>query len=180
MFLPLSTDAQGQIVREVAPAHITLPRPDHPGEVLSLRVALIRDLRRLVPVQSDQADAARPRSFDAHLGPTERQWWEEGWQATAAPAKEMTPKLIPIVTTASTCDAVELAQAYIHRWPAQENVIKDYLTRVRIGHESWLCEDTCGKLRSDQATKRSGKTARQAPTMGTKRRQTHPPGGERE
>jgi len=126
-FLPLSTDAQGQIVREVAPARITLPRPDHPGEVLSLWVALIRDLRRLVPVQSDQADTARPRGFDAHLGQKERQWWEEGWQATAAPAQEMTPKLIPIVTTASTCDAVELAQAYIHRWPAQENIIKDYL-----------------------------------------------------
>jgi hypothetical protein len=54
-------------------------------------------------------------------------WWQEGWQATAAPAKEMTAKLIPIVTTAQIIDAVELAQTYIHRWPAQENVIKDYL-----------------------------------------------------
>jgi hypothetical protein len=36
-------------------------------------------------------------------------------------------KLIPIVTTADTSDALELAQTYIHRWPAQENVIKDYL-----------------------------------------------------
>jgi chromosome segregation ATPase len=39
----------------------------------------------------------------------------------------MIAKLIPIVTTAPTIDAVELAQTYIHRWPAQENVIKDYL-----------------------------------------------------
>src|SRR5437764_14550408 len=39
----------------------------------------------------------------------------------------MTPKLIPIVTTADTMDAVELAQTYIHRWSAQENVIKDFL-----------------------------------------------------
>jgi hypothetical protein len=52
---------------------------------------------------------------------------QEGWQATAAPAKETTAKLIPVVTTAQTIDAVELAQTYIHRWPAQENVIKDYL-----------------------------------------------------
>lgn len=126
-FLPLSTDGQDQVVREVAPACITLPRPDHPGEVLSLRVALIRDLRRLVPVQSDQEDTELPFGLDAHRGQKERQWWEEGWQATAAPAKEMTPKLIPIVTTASTYDAVELAQAYIHRWPAQENIVKDYL-----------------------------------------------------
>src|SRR5260221_10905329 len=38
-------------------------------------------------------------------------------------------RLIPIVTTAQThpLDAIELAQTYIHRWPAQENVIKDYL-----------------------------------------------------
>ncbi len=47
-FLPLSTDAKGQIIREVAPARITLPRPEHPDEHLCLQVALIRDLRRLV------------------------------------------------------------------------------------------------------------------------------------
>ena len=29
-----------------------------------------------------------------------------------------TARLIPIVTTANTLDAVELAQTYIHRWPA--------------------------------------------------------------
>ncbi len=126
-FVPLSTDAQGQVVREVAPARIALPRPDHPGEVLCLRVALIRDLRRLVPGQPCQQDADLPQRWDADLPRAERQWWEEGWQATAAPVKETTPKLIPIVTTADTMDAVELAQTYIHRWPAQENVIKDYL-----------------------------------------------------
>ena len=126
-FLPLSLDTQGKVLREVAPARITLPRPEHPGEVLSLQVALIRDLRRLVPVQPDREDADLLHGFDADLGQTERQWWQEGWQATAAPATETTPKLIPIVTTADTCDALELAQTYIHRWPAQENVIKDYL-----------------------------------------------------
>src|SRR5207248_2126850 len=70
----------------------------------------------------------QPR-WDSDLLPDERTWWREGWQATAAPAKETTPKLIPIVTTEETptIDAVELAQTYIHRWPAQENVIKDYL-----------------------------------------------------
>jgi hypothetical protein len=126
-FLPLRVDTQGKVLREVAPACITLPRPEHPGEVLSLRVALIRDLRRFVPLQSDQEDAALRHGWDADLRQTERQWWQEGWQATAALATEMTPKLIPVVTTASTCDALELAQTYIHRWPAQENVIKDYL-----------------------------------------------------
>jgi hypothetical protein len=126
-FLPLSIDAKGQIIREVAPARINLSRPDHPGEQLCLQVALIRDLRRFVPVVPDPEDAELPLRWDADRERTDPRWWEENWQATAAPAKEMTVKLIPIVTTAQTIDAVELAQTYIHRWPAQENVIKDYL-----------------------------------------------------
>src|SRR5439155_18892310 len=44
-----------------------------------------------------------------------------------APAQPTEPKLIPIVTTAEQGDAVTLAQTYIHRWSAQENVIKDFL-----------------------------------------------------
>ena len=126
-FVPLSTDAKGQLLREVAPARITLPRPDHPGEQLCLQVALIRDLRRFVPVVADPEEADLPQRWDADQERTDPRWWEKGWQATAAPAKEITAKLIPIVTTAPTIDAVELAQTYIHRWPAQENVIKDYL-----------------------------------------------------
>jgi hypothetical protein len=81
-------------------------------------VALIRDLRRSVAVRPDQEDDGLPRRWDADRERTDLRWREEGWQATAAPAKEMTAKLIPIVTTAPTIDAVELAQTYIHRWPA--------------------------------------------------------------
>ena len=33
-FLPLSTDAKGQIIREVAPARITFALPHHPDEQL--------------------------------------------------------------------------------------------------------------------------------------------------
>jgi hypothetical protein len=126
-FVPLTVDTHGQVLREVASARILLPRPDYRGEVLSLQVALIRDLRRLVPVQSSSQDEEMPRRWDADRERDDPRWWEEGWQATAAPAKETTAKLIPIVTTASTIDAIELAQTYIHRWPVQENVIKDYL-----------------------------------------------------
>lgn len=54
-------------------------------------------------------------------------WWEEGWQATPAPQPRTTFKLIPIVTTASTVDAVQLAQTYIQRWPFQGNIIRDFL-----------------------------------------------------
>src|SRR6266851_6541104 len=64
-FLPLSVDAKGQLVREVAPARISLPRPDHPGSQLCLQVALIRDLRRPVPVQPDPEDADLPQRWDA-------------------------------------------------------------------------------------------------------------------
>jgi hypothetical protein len=126
-FVALSMDAQGQVLREVASAHINFPRPDHPGEVLSLQVALIRDLRRLVPVERGFEVADLPPRWDADRERTDPRWWEDGWQATPAPATQMTPKLIPIVTTAATCDAVELAQTYIHRWSAQENVIRDFL-----------------------------------------------------
>src|SRR5258708_38259964 len=50
-----------------------------------------------------------------------------GWLATAALATPTEPKLIPFVTTAEQIDVLHLAQTYIHRWPAQENVIKDWL-----------------------------------------------------
>lgn len=128
-FVPLSTDTHGHVIREVAPAHITLPREKQPDEPLCLQVALIRDLRRRVPVSPDPEEAQYLARWDKDLPPDERAWWREDWQATAAPAKETTAKLIPIVTTAQAepIDAVELAQTYIHRWPAQENIIKDYL-----------------------------------------------------
>jgi hypothetical protein len=128
-FVPLSTDAHGQVIREVAPARIALPREDHPDAPLCLQVALIRDLRRTVPVRPNPEEAPYPRRWDSDLPTEQRTWWREDWQATAAPAPETTAKLIPIVTTQETpaIDAIELAQTYIHRWPVQENIIKDYL-----------------------------------------------------
>lgn len=113
----------------MAKAGIALAREDHPDTQLHLQVALIRDLRRTVLVRPDPEEAPFPSRWDSDLSLDERTWWCEGWQATAAPAKETTPKLIPIVTTVQTqpINAIELAQTYIHRWPAQENIIKDYL-----------------------------------------------------
>jgi hypothetical protein len=54
------------------------------------KVALIRDLRRLVPVQPDPEETEIPPRWDSDLPLDERTWWREGWQATAAPAKETT------------------------------------------------------------------------------------------
>jgi hypothetical protein len=126
-FVPLATDRHGKVIREVAPASIALPLPDHPGESLLLQVALIRDLSRQVPIMPSKEDEDQPSRWDADLDRRDQQWWEDSWQATPTPAVATTAKLIPIVTTASRVDAVELAQTYIHRWPAQENCIKDFL-----------------------------------------------------
>ena len=124
-FVPLRVSRQGQVVREVAPASIALPLPDHPGESLLLRVALIRDLRCHIPVPPSKEDREYPKRWDADLDRHERMWWDEGWQATPTPAMPTAPKLIPIVTTAPTVNAVELAQTYTKRWVAQENIIRD-------------------------------------------------------
>jgi hypothetical protein len=124
-FVPLTVDRQGTIVREVAPAQFWLPRPDRQDEPLLLSVALIRDLRKSEPCQPSEEEL--PRSWWADIRNEEVAWWQKGWQATAAPAQPGEPKLIPIVSTASQIDALQLAQTYIHRWSAQENVIKDWL-----------------------------------------------------
>ncbi len=124
-FVPLTVDQRGMVLREVAPAQFLLARPDRDDEPLRLAVALIRDLRRTVPCSPSEEDL--PRAWWADIRHEEVAWWQEGWQATPAPATPTEPKLIPIVTTAEQIDAVALAQTYIHRWSAQENVIKDWL-----------------------------------------------------
>lgn len=68
-FVPLSTDARGQVVREVAPARITLPRENQTLAPLSLQVALIRDLRRRVPVPPDPQEAQYSARWDSDLSP---------------------------------------------------------------------------------------------------------------
>src|SRR5229473_6489896 len=83
------------------------------------RVALIRDLRHQVPCTPPEADPHEDSGLPA--------WWRENWQAEPTKAEPTTARLIPIVTTASHIDALELAQTYIRRWPLQENVIRDYL-----------------------------------------------------
>jgi len=135
-FVPLVRDRQGTLVREVAPARFALAIPSREGETLPLRVALIRDLRCqvLVPASTEADDDLDdpnwlpPRQrWLAGLAPDAQRWWEPEWVATPLPAAPTQPKLIPIVTTAETCDAVTLAQLYTARWPQQENIIRDFL-----------------------------------------------------
>ena len=116
-FLPLDVDKQGRIQREVAPACFALPLPDHPGQSLPLRVALIRDWRRL------PQNTAVPHLSGACDG-----WDNDAWEALPSPpATAPAPPLIAIVTTAAELDAGELARTYTRRWPVQENIIRDFL-----------------------------------------------------
>ncbi len=131
-FVPLRANRQGKIIREVALARFGLPLSEHPGQELEVRVALIRDWRRLVPKAPSSEEEDRPLRWDEKPDGTHEYWLDESWQATPLPAPPMEPKLIPIVTTATEVDAVELVQTYTRRWPAQENAIRDWLIPLGI------------------------------------------------
>ncbi len=131
-FVPLCRDRNGQVTCEVACARFTLPCPNHPEQTLPLAVALIRDLRRRGPVMDDPAQSKQAERWDADLAGVSGYWWNADWVATPTSATPTEPALIPIVTTASSADALELAQTYTHRWPAQENCIRDFLLSLGL------------------------------------------------
>lgn len=130
-FVPLHTDRQGKVIREVALARFGLPLPEHPGQELEVQVALIRDWRRLAP-KAASSEEDQPQRWDEKPDGTHEDWLNENWQATPLPVPPMEPKLIPIVTTEAVADAVELVQTYTRRWPAQENAIRDWLIPLGI------------------------------------------------
>jgi hypothetical protein len=131
-FVPLCRDRQGVVTREVAPARFALALPDQPGETVRLSVALIRDLRRQVPMVRSPEEGTDAERWDADLEGANWLWWKTGWVATPTPAAPTEPKLIPIVTTAASFDPVELVQVYTHRWPAQENSLRDFLISLGL------------------------------------------------
>lgn len=131
-FVPLCHGRNGQVTREVAPARFALPLPDSPGQTLPLSVALIRDLRRGVPLRDDPAQSQQVERWDADLKGASGYWWKSDWVAIPTSPPPTEPALIPIITTASEADAVELAQTYTHRWPAQENCIRDFLLSLGL------------------------------------------------
>lgn len=131
-FVPLQADRHGKVIREVALARFGLPLPEHPGQELEVRVALIRDLRRLLLKAPSSEEGDRSLRWDEKPDGTHEYWLDENWQATPLPAPPTEPKLIPIMTTAAEADAVELVQTYTRRWPAQENAIRDWLIPLGI------------------------------------------------
>jgi hypothetical protein len=131
-FVPLQVDRHGQVIRDVALARFGLPLPEHPGQELEMRVALIRDWRRQVPKTPSVEEEDQPLRWDERPDGTHEDWLDEHWQATPLPAQPTEPKLIPIVTTAREAEAVELVHTYTHRWPAQENAIRDWLIPLGV------------------------------------------------
>lgn len=157
-FVPLTLDRHGTVLREVAPAQFLLARPDRHEEPLLLSIALVRDLRRSVPCPSAEDELAP--SWCADIRHEEVAWWQPGWQATPAPAVPTEPKLIPIVTTARQVDALHLAQSYIHRWSAQENVIKDFLLPLGLDTNHGFAKTAV--VNSEASKKRAALEKRQA------------------
>lgn len=92
-FLALQMDRQGKVLRELAPARFGLPLPEHQGQELEVRVALIRDWRRLVPKAPSSEEEDRPLRWDEKPDGTHEYWLDESWQATPLPAQLMEPKL---------------------------------------------------------------------------------------
>jgi hypothetical protein len=125
---PWRCNRQGQVICEVAAARFALKRPDPADPALEVEVALIRDWRKLVPVEVIDADD----DWSADLPEGQRAFWEDGWQATPAPPVQSVPKLIPVITTGRDVPAVELAQTYFQRWACQENSIRDWLIPLHL------------------------------------------------
>ncbi len=88
-----------------------------------MRVALVRDLCRRVPSTLPSGEGSP--SGDVYL--ESPSWTDDEWVLNPSPAVPTEPALVPIVTTATEINVVELAEVYTHRWPAQENVIRDWL-----------------------------------------------------
>jgi hypothetical protein len=131
-FVPLCWDRQGNVLQDAASARFALPLPDHPGESLALSVALIRDVRRQVPSVATGTKRKTAERWDAGLDRRSGHRWDLGWVATPQPAAPTEPKLIPIVTTAPESTVIELVQTDTHRWPAQENSIRDCLLELGL------------------------------------------------
>jgi hypothetical protein len=79
-----------------------------------------------------EAATGEGEQWKADLAPDQQQFWEPEWQATPAPSAPTRPKLIPVVTTAASASAVELAHTYFRRWNCQENAIRDWLIPLNL------------------------------------------------
>ena len=150
-FMPLETNAVGEVVKEVASAKFNLPVPkqEHP---LAVHVALIRDHQRTVDCVPTTASEV---SNWEQIGTN---WMDSDWQPSPMPATPTEPKLIPIVSTREFSDPRDLVARYQHRWSAQENIIKDFLLPLGLdvnhGYAKQLIDNSEFRKKHDTLTKR--------------------------
>jgi hypothetical protein len=128
---PWRSNRHGQLIWEVASARFTLPRPNPLDPPVAVEVALIRDWRKLLPMEGP-SEGADGHDWKADLAPDQAQFWEEGWQAVSASPAPTTPRLIPVITTGHGMEVVELAHTYFRRWNCQENSIRDWLIPLNL------------------------------------------------
>jgi hypothetical protein len=75
------------MVCEVASARFALSRPDPADPEITVEVALIRDWRKLLPVEESD-ETTDDHNWLADLDTEQTHFWEEGWQALPAPAAQ--------------------------------------------------------------------------------------------
>ncbi len=150
-FMPLETNAVGEVVKEVASAKFNLPVPKQ-EQPLPIHVALIRNHQRRVDcVLATPIDEER-----AH--PIGTNWMDCDWQPTPTASTPTDPKLIPIISTHEFSDPRDLVDRYQHRWSAQENIIKDLLLPLGLdvnhGYAKQLIDNSEVRKKQDTLTKR--------------------------
>jgi hypothetical protein len=153
---PWRYNRRGQLICEVAAARFTLRRQDQASPEVSVEVALIRDWRKMLPVEEAE-EAADTHDWQADLIDHQRHFWEEGWQALPAPAALTTAKLIPVITTGQGMEAVELAHTYFRRWNWKANAIRDWLIPQSLGHQSWIRQRAGRELGTGQTSRSVGR-----------------------
>ena len=129
-FVPLTHDRKGQVIREVAHACFALPLSDQktrfsrcawPSFVTFVGRFSVRHRKKTTPMK---IRACLPGG-------------ERTGRRSRALAEPTTAKLIPIVTTASRIDAVELAQTYIRRWPRPRKCDPRLSFASGTGYQPW-------------------------------------------
>ncbi len=153
---PWRYNRRGQLICEVAAARFTLRRQDQASPAIEVEVALIRDWRKMLPVEEAE-EAADTRDWQADLIDHQRHFWEEGWQALPAPAALTTAKLIPVITTGQGMKAVELAHTYFRRWNWKANAIRDWLILRESRHQSWIRQRAGRELGTGQTSRSVGR-----------------------
>lgn len=177
-WLPWRLDREGSLVCAVAAARFQRPRSTQPDQPLEVRVALMRDWRKLI-VGKAAPDGQTDESgrWKADLAPDKQNFWEPAWQATPAPPESTRPKLIPVVTTAAEAAAVELARTYFRRWNSQEHASRAWLIPQSLGDEARLCERASGELGTGSTTDDLRKAPGSLPPTGRREPQAAPSDG---